>query len=146
MCAVFLHGNAGPALHRPCLAGHSGGCHKRARPGVAAFRTAWQLLLAAGWLLLGGRVAFPGQPGGCFLAAGRLFLCGRAALSWKTRSKQNMLCEILSAAFTMKISNVGIIYHNQRSHRGPTIGLFQQPTLPTLMQPDAGFMNHGQAT
>jgi hypothetical protein len=35
--AVFLSGQAGPALHRPGLAGLSGGFQMRAGPGLAAF-------------------------------------------------------------------------------------------------------------
>jgi len=37
MEAVFLSGQAGPALHRPGLAGLSGGFQMRAGPGLQAF-------------------------------------------------------------------------------------------------------------
>ena len=36
-CPVFLSGQAGPALHRPGLAGLSGGFQMRAGPGLVAF-------------------------------------------------------------------------------------------------------------
>jgi len=53
-CAVFLSGQAGPALHRPGLASLSGGFQIRAKPGLQAFPAS----LAA---FLGGLQAFLGR-------------------------------------------------------------------------------------
>jgi len=113
---VLLSGQAGPALHRPGLAGLSSGFQMRAGPGLAAFLGG----LAA---FLGGRAAFLGG-----LSLNRIFCFER-----------------FSAAFTKKVSKVQNINHIQLNHRSPAIAVFHPSTRPRLMQADAGCLNHVQA-
>jgi len=72
-----------------------------------------------------------------------VFLSGQAGLSggfsWRTKPKQNIL-------FTKKVSKVRNINHIQLNHRSPAIAVFHPSTRPRLMQADAGFLNHVQAS
>ena len=52
--AVFLSGQAGPALHRPGLAGLSGGFQMRAGPGLQAFPAGLAAFLGGLQAFLGG--------------------------------------------------------------------------------------------
>jgi hypothetical protein len=61
-----------------------------------------------------------------------------AAVSWRTKPKQNIL-------FTKKVSKVRNINHIQLNHRSPAIAVFHPSTMPRLLQADAGFLNHVQA-